>query len=145
VRLSVKDIENIGAGIVRSDLLKKSIRGKKYRATVYFEDDSVETVILFYKNGGSRLLGPYGKDDNNSAKFNSFKRFVSDKIIVMKKSNIITKVSGWSVVISIIPTTLVALSYRGPVDLPFIVVDILALITLVHIYRRERVVYVKKA
>ncbi len=69
--ITVKQIELAGAGVIRSDLIKKSIIGKIYEATIYYGNSSTNVRILYYKNGNTRLLGPAETSEKSIQEFES--------------------------------------------------------------------------
>lgn len=56
--ITVKQLELAGAGVIRSELIKSTISGKIYGATIYYNDMVTDVEILYYRNGDTKLLGP---------------------------------------------------------------------------------------
>ena len=58
----VKDIEALGGGFIRGDLIEKRHRTATYKGTVYFGKDKHAAVMVRYEKGYGTIIGPDEKD-----------------------------------------------------------------------------------
>ncbi len=140
-RLSVKQLELAGVGVIRSDLIKKTLRGKIYEATLYYKDIAVNVRILYKRNGKGTIIGIVSEDGREA-----FREIMKDILPILPKpdfKNLMAIRIG-----TIVALIFTYLNLSTPTTTFFgmmmNVLDIAGIIALVVLYRVERDRYVKK-
>lgn len=140
--LSVKTLETAGIGVIRKDLIKSSILGKTYQATAYYGENTVEIEVFYYRYGGSKILGPATSTEESFLKLLEYlKRHIQPMIV----DNHIIKILKAAFIFGGIITILnIAAGVRTIADITYIAVDLIAMLIIYRVYKKERITYVKK-
>ena len=141
--ISVKQIQLAGAGVIRSDLIKKTIRGKIYAATIYYKDSAVDVRILYYRSGDSKLLGPL---DFTKDRIEEFERLLFSLIPALPHPDYkILRIIRIGLIISIAFTGLNIATVTADIYAYIaIAIDILTTGFITALYKTEGKRYVKK-
>ena len=140
-RISTKQLQLAGVGIIRSDLIKKTLRGKIYEATLYYHDITVDVRILYKRNGKGTLLGVVSEDGKDA-----FREIMKDVLPILPTPDIKNLMAiRLGTIIALIITYL---NLRTPTTTIFGMamntLDIAGIIVLVILHRIERDRYVKR-
>ena len=140
-RISTKQLQLAGVGIIRSDLIKKTLRGKIYEATLYYNDITVDVRILYKRNGKGTLLGVVSEDGRDA--FREIMKGVLPILPTPDIKNLMAIRLG-----TIIALIITYLNLRTPTTTIFGMamntLDIAGIIVLIILHRIERDRYVKR-
>ena len=141
-RLSVKQLQLAGVGIIRDDLIRKTIAGDIYRATLYYKDYTVAVNILYKRNGQGFILGVTAKTEEDLKKAEEMMK----SLIPVLPTHDFRAI--WIIRMAIIVAAIITyLNLSTPIinmaGLLINIIDILGMIALIALYRVERGIYVK--
>ena len=141
-RLLVKQLQLAGVGIIRSDLIKKTIGGKIYEAKLYYKDQVAEVIILYKRNGKGIVLGPKFTTEKDLEDFKNLMLQVIPSIPrpdyrIMRniRMAILAAIAITTFNIATAPLTIIALVIH--------MANIAITTGLILLYRREKEIYVR--
>lgn len=68
----VKDIETLGGGFVRGNLIEKKHQTATYAGTIYFGEGKHAAVVVRYEKGYGTIIGPDEKDKIGYEELNAY-------------------------------------------------------------------------
>lgn len=142
MNINVKELERIGAGIMRFDLIKRTLRGNIYQAQIYRNDKTIRVSIMYFRRGGSRIAEVL--NDNTQDSRLEFQRIINEIIRErarrndMMKKDLELNLISVGIGMSYIFTALNTISIRKPTDIIYVMIDLLLLAVIRMIYRREK-------
>ena len=141
MEISVKQAELAGVGIIISNSeLKKSLKGRIYEATAYYENKAVEVKVLYKRNGIGLILGPLNK---NAIAYSEYEMLLRYLIPRMPKPNYITVGTiRLGTIISAFITLLNLLQMSNVTGAMLVVADIVIIAILMALEKSERRRYV---
>lgn len=141
-RLSVKQLQLAGVGIIRADLEKATVAGKIYKATLYYKDMTTDVRILYKRSGKGFIIGPDITPSNSLQNFETVMTSILPELPLPNYKNLAT-----IRIASIIAIFFTLLNVITPITNIYgviaITLDIIGLIALAMLYRAERETYVK--
>lgn len=141
MNITVKMLESIGVGIIRAEHIKSTIKGRIYKATAYYDNKSIDLSILYYRHGGSKILGPIttGNGENEIKEFTAFITYIAPRL---PRPNYKVRRTLFIGLLITIPITAINITHTyTQIDVIINTVDIIATLTLLILYRRERGIY----
>ncbi len=141
MKITLKEIENTGAGAIREDLIRKTYNGKIYNVRLYRNDRTIQIAVLFYNRGGSKLIGMAG--DNREESIREFDMIVSEALKNQLLAKNMTKASKTlqmiraAMALGYLFTMLNVVTYRTQTDIKYIITDIILMTVVRWIYKKE--------
>lgn len=80
MKITLRQVEQAGAGVIREEQLGKSITGKIYSATIYYEDKTIDVRVLYKRSGKATIIGPKEITDQSIAEFGKMLSWIIPKI-----------------------------------------------------------------
>lgn len=142
--LLVKQLQIAGVGIIRSDLIKKTLRGKIYEATLYYGDSAVDVTILYKRNGQGIVIGPKATTEEELEEFKKMMLAVLPKLPHPDYSmlrNIRTAIMI-AIAISLFNIITAPLAIAG---IAVNIIDLAITAGMIHLYKTESNRYVKES
>ena len=136
MNITVRQLESTGMGIIRSEHIKNTLTGRIYKATIYYEDKSVDVAILYYRHGGSKVLGPVINSETDTKQFIDFLEYAMPRL--PRKSKFLLRYIGAAIAFSMVTTIVNITSTVNTFGLAMDMADILMTVFLITLYIRER-------
>ena len=141
MNISTRDLEKTGAGVIREDLVKKTVKGKIYNASIYRNNKVVNVIILYYRRGGNKVLDITDDNKDESIKeYMNILRDITNIRIEQKIRRSTIKELRWiklGTLIGYAFTLLNITAIKRPTDLIYVAIDILLIAVLRFIYKIE--------
>ncbi len=75
----VKDLEFLGGGFVRGELLNVTLKGSEFTGTAYFNNQQADLVIRIKPDGQAIILGPIDQSENSVKAYTELTAFLEEK------------------------------------------------------------------
>ena len=146
--ITIKELEKAGVGVIREDLVKKTMTGKIYNANLYRNDQAIKVTILYYNRGGSKLIDI--TEDNEAESINEYVRLLKDVIKLkaekrrLMKNDTELQLIRAAMLIGLFFTGLNTIEIRKVTDILYVTIDLILLAIVRWLYRREGKRYEEK-
>ncbi len=142
MNISTKELETIGAGVIRTAPVKKSIKGEICEAKIYRNNHAIKVLMLYTKKGNNILLDI--QDDNKNESRREFNKILQDvsKLKAQKRelrrNDKTLKFVNIGLMISSIVTGLNIMAATQPKDITYVAADLILTTPLLFIRHIER-------
>ena len=141
MKITVKQAELAGAGLIREEQIGRSLRGKIYKATIYYGNETIDVRVLYKRNGNAIILGPRELTEQSISEFSRMLTWLLPKLPHPDYRVVMTARLG--IFIGAIITALNIATITKPSDFIAIGIDFILIGTLIVIHNIEGNRYVR--